>query len=72
MFALRNDNETTVVQRERIRGILATLNPIRCKKRMEFVNRDLNAAMNSRQCAILKKIPEERTQLNFLGQPLRL
>jgi len=40
------------------------------KKRMEFVNRDLNAAINIRRSAVMGKRPPELTGENFVGQRL--
>jgi len=42
------------------------------KKRMEFVNRDFNAAVNVRRCAVLEKRPPEWTRENFVGQSLKV
>jgi len=38
---------------------------------MEFVNRDFNAAINIRRCAVLKTGLAELTQPHFMEQPLR-
>jgi len=42
----------------------------RQKKRMKFLNRDFNAAINFRRCALLKTEPEELRRYNFVRQPL--
>jgi hypothetical protein len=53
----------TEAQTERsakVRGLLALVSITRDgKKRMEFVNRDFNAAINLRKCAVLDKRPPE-------------
>jgi len=53
----------TEAQTERsakVRGLLALVSITRDgKKRMEFVNRDFNAAINLRKCAVLEKRPPE-------------
>jgi len=36
---------------------------------MEFLNRDFNAAINLRRCAVLETRPPELTRENFVGQP---
>jgi len=41
-------------------------------KRMEFVNRDFNAAINIRRCAALETRPPELTRMNFIGQSLKV
>jgi transposase len=51
----------------KVRGLLALGSTINCKKRMEFVNRDFNAAINIRRCAVLEKRPPESTRENFIG-----
>jgi transposase len=35
------------------------------------VNRDFNAAINIRRCAVLETRPPELTRENFIGQPLK-
>jgi hypothetical protein len=42
------------------------------KKRMEFVNRDFNAAINVRRCAVLETRTPELTREDFVGQPLKV
>jgi hypothetical protein len=39
---------------------------------MELVNRDLNAAINIRKCAMLETRPPEWARENFVGQPLEV
>jgi hypothetical protein len=42
----------------KVRGLLALVSATNDgKKRMEFVNRDFNAAINIRRCAVLEKTP---------------
>jgi len=42
------------------------------EKRMGYVNRAFDAALNFRRSAVLEKIPPESTWENFDGQPLKL
>jgi len=55
-----------------VRGLLASVSTINDKKRMEFVNRDFNAAINIRRCAVMETRPSESTRGNFVGQPLNV
>jgi hypothetical protein len=59
-------------RRAKVRGLLPLVSTINGTKRMEFVNRDLNAAINVRRCAVLEKRPPESTRMNFIGQPLKV
>jgi hypothetical protein len=52
-LARRADDDTVVAHWARVLGILAILSTSGGKKRSEFVNRDVNAALNIRQCAML-------------------
>jgi len=46
--------------RANVRGLLALVSTVNGnEKRMEYVNRDLNAALNIRKCAVLEKRPPE-------------
>jgi hypothetical protein len=36
------------------------------------VNRDFNAAINIKRCAVLEKRPPNWTRMNFIGQPLKV
>jgi hypothetical protein len=57
----------------KVRGLLALGSTTSDgKKRMEFVNRDVNAAVNIGKCAVLEKRPPEWTRENFSGQPLKV
>jgi hypothetical protein len=38
---------------------------------MEFVNRDFNAVINTRRCAVLEKRPPALTRAKFVGEPLK-
>jgi hypothetical protein len=63
--------EQQMDRRAKVRGLLALVRTTRDgKKRMEFVNRDFNAATNIRKCAVMEKRPPEMTRENFHGQPL--
>jgi len=68
----RERRERQIVQRARVRGLLALTSSTRGNKRIEFVNRDLNAAIHTRRCAALKKGPRHVTRASFTGQHLRV
>jgi hypothetical protein len=52
--------------------MLALVSTVNSKKRVEFVNRDFNSAINIRRCAVMwKKLPK-LTRENFVGQTLKL
>jgi len=60
-------------RRTKVRGLPALVRTSNDgKKRMEFVNRDFNAAINIRKCTVLEKRPPEPTRENFIGQPLKV
>jgi len=65
-------DKTVVEQKARVPGLLAMMSLARGSGRMEFVNRDLNAAINMRRCAVLERRPPEWTRENFKGQPLKV
>jgi len=50
-----------VAQRARVRGIPALMRSASGNKRMQFVNRDVNADINVRLCIVLRTRPEELT-----------
>jgi hypothetical protein len=59
--------------RAKVRGLLALVCTTNDgKKRTEFVNRDFNAAINIRRCAVLEKRPPDWTSANFAGQSLKV
>jgi len=65
--------EEQMERRAKARGLLALVSTTNDgKKRMGFVNRDFNAAMNIRRCAVLENRPPESTRENFVGQPLEV
>jgi hypothetical protein len=65
--------EEQMERMSKVRGLLALVSTTSDgKKRMEFVNRDFNAAINMRKCAVLEKRPPELTGENFVGQPLKV
>jgi len=64
--------EEQMQRRAKVRGLLASVSTINDKKRMEFVNRDFNAAINIRRCAVMETRPSESTRENFIGQPLKV
>jgi len=65
--------EEQMERRAKVRGLLAIVSTTRNgKKRMEFVNRDFNAAINVRRCAVLETRPPELTRENFIGQPIKV
>jgi len=54
-------------RRATVRGLLASVSSTSGgKKRMEFVNRDVNAAINIRRCAMLERRPPEWTRGYFV------
>jgi len=60
-------------RRAKVRGLVASA----CttsdgKKRIDFVNRDFNAAINIRRCAVLETRTPELTREDFVGQPLKV
>jgi len=65
--------EEQMERRAKVRGLLALVSTTSDgKKRMEFVNRDFDAAINIRKCAVLETRPPESTRMNFIGQPSKL
>jgi len=65
--------EEQMERRAKVRGLLALVSTTpNGKKRMEFVNRDFNAAINIRRCAVMEKRPPELTSENFVGQSLKV
>jgi len=56
-------------RRAKVRGLLPFVSTINGKKRVEFLNRDFNAAINIRRCAVLETRPPESTRRDFVGQP---
>jgi len=62
-----------VERRTKVRGLLALVSPTtNGKKRMQFVNRNFNAAINIRKCAVMERRPPELTREYFVGQPLKV
>jgi hypothetical protein len=60
--------EEQMETRAKVRGLLALVSTTSDgKKRMEFVNRDFNAAINIRRCAVLESRPPALTRENFVG-----
>ena len=72
MFVRWDDSEIVLGQRVRVLGIFAMIRFTSGNKRMEFVNRDVNAAINFSRYAVPQKRPAELTRYKFLLQPLRL
>jgi len=73
--AIENDRELTehqMAMRARVPAFFAMARSNRGYKREMFVNRDFNAVLNIRLCAVLKTIPQELTRCDLVGQPLRL
>jgi hypothetical protein len=55
-------------RRAKVRGLLALVSTTSDgKKRMEFVNRDFNAAVNIRRYAVLENRPPKQTQQDLIG-----
>lgn len=61
-----------MVKKVRVRGILASVTSTSGKQRMEFVYRDVNAAICTRRCVVLNTSSEEMTRSNFAVQLARL
>jgi len=60
-------------RRANVHGRLALVSTINeGKKRMEFVNRDFNAAINIRKCVVMEKRLPEMTRENFVGEPFKV
>ena len=65
--------EEQMERRAKVRGLLALVSTtIDGKKRVEFVNRDFNAAINIKRCAVMETRPPALTRENFMGQPLKV
>jgi len=64
--------EQQMKRRAKTRGLLALVSTSGGKKRMEFVNRDFNAVINTRRCAVLEKRPPALTRAKFVGEPLKV
>jgi len=65
--------EVQLERRAKVRGPLALVSTANDgKKRMECVNPDFNAAINTGKSAVLEKRPPEWTRGNFIGQPLKV
>lgn len=64
--------EQRTAQRVRARGILPWLCSTSGNEHREFMNLDINAAINTRRCAVLETRPEELTRSNLVRQPLRV
>jgi len=67
VFTRRDDDETVVTQRARFPAILAVASSTSVNARVEFVHRDVSAAINIRRCVALKTRPKELERSNFLG-----
>lgn len=67
MFTRRDDDETVVTQRARFPAILAVASLTSVNARVEFLHRDVSAAINIRRCVALKTRPKELERSNFLG-----
>jgi hypothetical protein len=64
--------EEQMERRAKVRERLALVSRTDGKKRMEFVNRDFNAAFSIRRCAVMEKRPPGPTKGNFVGQSLKV
>jgi|YelNatPaOPRAMG01_1025707.scaffolds.fasta_scaffold151574_2 hypothetical protein len=64
--------EQQMERRAQVRGLLALVSIMNAKKQMEFVNRDLSAAINIRRRTVLDKRPAALTQTKLVGQPLKV
>jgi len=64
--------EGRMERRAKVRGLLASVSTTSDgKKRMEFVKRGFNAAINLRRCAVLENKPPDWTRRNLVGQSLK-
>ena len=65
--------EGQMERRAKFRGLLALVSTTSdSKKRLEFVNRELNAAINVGSCAVMEKRPPALTREDCMGQPLKV
>jgi len=64
--------EERMDRRAKVRGLLALESTINGKKRVGFVNRDFNAAIIIRRCAVMENRPPELTRENFVGESLKV
>jgi hypothetical protein len=73
MKKYRGPTEEQMERRARLRGWLALVSSTtNGEKRMEYVNRDFNAAINIRRCAVIERRPPELARENFVGQPFKV
>jgi len=57
--------------RAKVPGLLALVSTTTDgNQRIEFVNRDFNAAINIERCVLMIKRPPELMRASFVGQPL--
>jgi hypothetical protein len=49
----------------KVRGLLTLVSTTTGRKRVKFVNREFNAAINIRRCAVMEIRPPELTRVNF-------
>jgi hypothetical protein len=64
--------EEQMGRRAKVRGPLSSVSTTNDgKTRMEFVNRDFNAAINIRKCAVLERRRPQLTRERFVGQLLK-
>jgi len=70
---VRTADEGANGKKSQVRGLVALVSTTRNgTKQIEFVDRDFNAAINGRKCAVLEKRPPKWTRGIFIGQPLRV
>jgi hypothetical protein len=72
VFGQRDDDVPLVAKRARVLTTIVKVSSTRGNKRIEFVNRDFNAAINIMRCTVLETRPEELRRSKLVGQPLRL
>jgi len=59
--------------RAKVPGLLALVSTTTDgNQRIEFVNRDFNAAINIERCVLMIKRPPELMRASFVGQPLKV
>ena len=64
--------EERMERRAKVRGLVAFLSRNRGEKGVECANRDFNAAMYIRRCAVPEKRPEQLTRAIIVWQPLKI
>jgi len=69
---LRELKEQQMALRARVLATPTLISSTRCNNRLEFLNRDFNAAINISRCAVLKTRPAELAPSTFVRHPLNI